>query len=39
MTIGNCGCKLCGLPGTSLDDLRILLCVHDWVQDEGTESV
>lgn len=26
-------------PGATPEDLRILLCVHDWVQDEGTETV
>ena len=26
-------------PDASIEDLRILLCVHDWVQDEGTASV
>jgi hypothetical protein len=28
-----------GTPGATPEDLRILLCVHQWVQDEGTESV
>lgn len=26
-------------PGASIEDLKILLCVHDWVQDEGTATV
>ncbi len=26
-------------PDAKPEDLRILLCVHDWVQDEGTETV
>lgn len=26
-------------PDAKIEDLKILLCVHDWVQDEGTESV
>ena len=26
-------------PGAKPEDLRILLCVHAWVQDEGTETV
>lgn len=26
-------------PGASIQDLKILLCVHDWVQDEGTATV
>ena len=26
------------MPDAKPEDLRILLCVHDWVQDEGTET-
>lgn len=26
-------------PQSKIEDLKILLCVHDWVQDPGTESV
>jgi hypothetical protein len=26
-------------PDAKPEDLRILLCVHDWVQDEGTATV
>ena len=25
-------------PNASIEDLHILLCVHNWVQDEGTET-
>lgn len=28
-----------GTASATPEDLRILLCVHQWVQDEGTESV
>ena len=26
-------------PGAQIEDLRILLCVHEWVQDPGTATV
>jgi hypothetical protein len=39
MTLADVLIEYLHTPGAKPEDLRILLCVHDWVQDEGTASV